>query len=116
MKIIKMNKVLKISCSKIRITILNKILLVLLLSIFSVNFSYTQEKKKSYKYSIELINTLSNYQKELIDKERKYLKKQREAIRKLFNRTKKMIADSTISDKEKRVKIIKSFSSSQKER
>ena len=64
---------------------LNKIILIFLVSILTINLSYSQEKTKvSYKYSQELIETLSSYQKELIEKERKYLNKQRDAIRRTF--------------------------------
>ena len=78
---------------------LNKIILIFLVSILTINLSYRQEKRKdSYKYSLELIESLSSYQKELIEKERKYLNKQRDAIRKTFStEQKEMIADSTLT-------------------
>ena len=86
---------------------LNNILLIFLVTILTINLSYSQEKRKhSHKYSQELIETLSSYQKELIEKERKYLNKQRDAIRKTFSiEQKEMIADSSLTNSQKRNKI-----------
>ena len=43
---------------------LNKTILIFLVTILTYNLSFSQEKRKdSYKYSQELIETLSSYQK-----------------------------------------------------
>lgn len=113
MKFILVIKLFRNSCFKVNMKSLNKIILIFLVTILTINLSYSQEERK---YSQELIETLSSYQKELIEKERKYLNKQRDAIRKTFSiEQKDMIADSTLTDSEKRNKIIASFSSGQKE-
>ena len=65
-------------------------------------------------YSKEFLETLTEYQKDLISKERKYLQKQREAIRLTFtNIQKEIIEDTSITRGEKKKLIIESFNEKQ---
>ena len=89
---------------------LNKIILIFLVTILTFNLSFSQEKERILINTQELIETLSSYQKELIKKERKYLNKQRDAIRKTFStEQKEMIADSTLTYSQKEVKSLHLF-------
>lgn len=114
MKFILVIKLFTKFCFKVQMKRLNKIILLFLIALLSFNLSYSQDNKRSKKYSNELIETLSNYQKELIKKERKYLDIQRSSIRKTFSiEQKEIIADSTLTYYQKRKKIIESFSTDQ---
>ena len=76
MKFILVIKLFRNFCFKLNMKSLNNIILIFLVSILTINLSFSQEKSGgSNKYSKELIETLSSYQKELIEKERKYLNK-----------------------------------------
>ena len=78
-----------------------KIILLIIITVFSLNTLVSQDKKS--KFSIELLETFTDTQKELLEKERKYLDKQRTSIRKTFNDSQKeIISDTTISKREKK--------------
>jgi glutamate/tyrosine decarboxylase-like PLP-dependent enzyme len=90
-----------------------KIILLIIITVFSLNTLVSQDKKS--KFSIELLETFTDTQKELLEKERKYLDKQRTSIRKTFNDSQlEIISDTTISKREKKKMIIESFSNDQK--
>jgi len=90
-----------------------KIILLIIITVFSLNTLVSQDKKS--KFSIELLETFTDTQKELLEKERKYLDKQRTSIRKTFNDSQKeIISDTTISKREKKKMIMESFSNDQK--
>ena len=95
--------------------VINKIFLIVLITVFSVNMSLAQDNKRSkLSYSKEFLETLSEYQKDLISKERKYLQKQREAIRLTFTDIQKeIIEDTSITKGEKKKLIIDSFNEKQ---
>ena len=95
--------------------VINKIFLIVLITVFSVDMSLAQDNKRSkLSYSKDFLETLSEYQKDLISKERKYLQKQREAIRLTFtNIQKEIIEDTSITKGEKKKLIIESFNEKQ---
>ena len=95
--------------------VINKIFLIVLITVFSVDMSLAQDNKRSkLSYSKDFLETLSEYQKDLISKERKYLQKQREAIRLTFtNIQKEIIEDTSITRREKKKLIIDSFNEKQ---
>ena len=95
--------------------VINKIFLIVLITVFSVDMSLAQDNKRSkLSYSKDFLETLSEYQKDLISKERKYLQKQREAIRLTFtNIQKEIIEDTSITRGEKKKLIIDSFNEKQ---
>tara|TARA_X000000368_G_scaffold169867_1_gene134058 strand:- start:418 stop:834 length:417 start_codon:yes stop_codon:yes gene_type:complete len=95
--------------------VINKIFLIVLITVFSVDMSLAQDNKRSkLSYSKDFLETLSEYQKDLISKERKYLQKQREAIRLTFtNIQKEIIEDTSITRGEKKKLIIESFNEKQ---
>ena len=88
--------------------VINKIFLIVLITVFSVNMSLAQDNNRTkLSYSKEFLETLTEYQKDLISKERKYLQKQREAIRVTFtNIQKEIIEDTSITRAEKKKLII----------
>jgi len=95
--------------------VINKIFLIVLITVFSVDMSLAQDNKRSkLSYSKDFLETLSEYQKDLISKERKYLQKQREAIQLTFtNIQKEIIEDTSITKGEKKKLIIESFNEKQ---
>lgn len=95
--------------------VINKIFLIVLITVFSVNMSLAQDNNRTkLSYSKEFLETLTEYQKDLISKERKYLQKQREAIRLTFtNIQKEIIEDTSITRGEKKKLIIDSFNEKQ---
>ena len=95
--------------------VINKIFLIVLITVFSVNMSLAQDNNRTkLSYSKEFLETLTEYQKDLISKERKYLQKQREAIRVTFtNIQKEIIEDTSITRGEKKKLIIDSFNEKQ---
>ena len=95
--------------------VINKIFLIVLITVFSVNMSLAQDNNRTkLSYSKEFLETLTEYQKDLISKERKYLQKQREAIRLTFtNIQKEIIEDTSITRREKKKLIIDSFNEKQ---
>ncbi|OUX21561.1 MAG: hypothetical protein CBE15_09655 [Euryarchaeota archaeon TMED255] len=95
--------------------VINKIFLIVLITVFSVNMSLAQDNNRTkLSYSKEFLETLTEYQKDLISKERKYLQKQREAIRVTFtNIQKEIIEDTSITRREKKKLIIDSFNEKQ---
>lgn len=95
--------------------VINKIFLIVLITVFSVDMSLAQDNKRSkLSYSKDFLETLSEYQKDLISKERKYLQKQREAIQLTFtNIQKEIIEDTSITRGEKKKLIIESFNEKQ---
>jgi len=95
--------------------VINKIFLIVLITVFSVNMSLAQDNNRTkLSYSKEFLETLTEYQKDLISKERKYLQKQREAIRLTFtNIQKEIIEDTSITRGEKKKLIIESFNEKQ---
>ena len=95
--------------------VINKIFLIVLITVFSINMSLAQDNNRTkLSYSKEFLETLTEYQKDLISKERKYLQKQREAIRLTFtNIQKEIIEDSSITRGEKKKLIIDSFNEKQ---
>ena len=95
--------------------VINKIFLIVLITVFSVDMSLAQDNKRSKLfYSKGFLETLSEYQKDLISKERKYLQKQREAIRLTFtNIQKEIIEDTSMTKGEKKKLIIESFNEKQ---
>ena len=95
--------------------VINKIFLIVLITVFSVNMSLAQDNNRTKSsYSKEFLETLTEYQKDLISKERKYLQKQREAIRLTFtNIQKEIIEDTSITRGEKKKLIIDSFNEKQ---
>ena len=95
--------------------VIKKIFLIVLITVFSVNMSLAQDNNRTkLSYSKEFLETLTEYQKDLISKERKYLQKQREAIRLTFtNIQKEIIEDSSITRGEKKKLIIDSFNEKQ---
>ena len=95
--------------------VINKIFLIVLITVFSVDMSLAQDNKRlKLSYSKDFLETLSEYQKDLISKERKYLQKQREAIRLTFtNIQKEIIEDTSITKGEKKKLIVESFNEKQ---
>ena len=95
--------------------VINKIFLIVLITVFSINMSLAQDNNRTkLSYSKEFLETLTEYQKDLISKERKYLQKQREAIRLTFtNIQKEIIEDTSITRGEKKKLIIDSFNEKQ---
>ena len=95
--------------------VINKIFLIVLITVFSINMSLAQDNNRTkLSYSKEFLETLTEYQKDLISKERKYLQKQREAIRVTFtNIQKEIIEDTSITRGEKKKLIIDSFNEKQ---
>ena len=95
--------------------VINKIFLIVLITVFSVNMSLAQDNNRTkLSYSKEFLETLTEYQKDLISKERKYLQKQREAIQLTFtNIQKEIIEDTSITKGEKKKLIIESFNEKQ---
>ena len=95
--------------------VINKIFLIVLITVFSINMSLAQDNNRTkLSYSKEFLETLTEYQKDLISKERKYLQKQREAIRLTFtNIQKEIIEDTSITRGEKKKLIIESFNEKQ---
>ena len=95
--------------------VINKIFLIVLITVFSVNMSLAQDNNRTkLSYSKEFLETLTEYQKDLISKERKYLQKQREAIRLTFtNIQKEIIEDTSITRGEKKKLIVESFNEKQ---
>ena len=95
--------------------VINKIFLIVLITVFSVNMSLAQDNNRTkLSYSKEFLETLTEYQKDLISKERNYLQKQREAIRLTFtNIQKEIIEDTSITRGEKKKLIIDSFNEKQ---
>ena len=95
--------------------VINKIFLIVLITVFSVDMSLAQDNKRSkLSYSKDFLETLSEYQKDLIGKEKKYLQKQREAIQLTFtNIQKEIIEDTSITKGEKKKLIIESFNEKQ---
>ena len=95
--------------------VINKIFLIVLITVFSVDMSLAQDNKRSKLfYSKGFLETLSEYQKDLISKERKYLQKQREAIQLTFtNIQKEIIEDTSITKGEKKKLFIESFNEKQ---
>ena len=95
--------------------VIKKIFLIVLITVFSVNMSLAQDNNRTkLSYSKEFLETLTEYQKDLISKERKYLQKQREAIRLTFtNIQKEIIEDTSITRGEKKKLIIESFNEKQ---
>ena len=95
--------------------VINKIFLIVLITVFSINMSLAQDNNRTkLSYSKEFLETLTEYQKDLISKERKYLQKQREAIRVTFtNIQKEIIEDTSITKGEKKKLIIESFNEKQ---
>ena len=95
--------------------VINKIFLIVLITVFSINMSLAQDNNRTkLSYSKEFLETLTEYQKDLISKERKYLQKQREAIRLTFtNIQKEIIEDTSITKGEKKKLIIESFNEKQ---
>jgi len=95
--------------------VINKIFLIVLITVFSVDMSLAQDNKRlKLSYSKDFLETLSEYQKDLISKERKYLQKQREAIQLTFtNIQKEIIEDTSITKGEKKKLIIESFNEKQ---
>lgn len=90
-----------------------KIFVLIFITVFNLNTLVGQDKKS--RFSKELIETFTDSQKELIEKEKKYLSKQRISIRETFTDSQKqIIADTTISNREKRKMINESFSNEQK--
>ena len=90
-----------------------KIFVLLFITVFNLNTLVSQDKKS--RFSKELIETFTDSQKELIEKEKKYLSKQRISIRMTFTDSQKeIIADTTISYREKRKMVMESFSNDQK--
>tara|TARA_B100001769_G_scaffold104460_1_gene81166 strand:+ start:257 stop:673 length:417 start_codon:yes stop_codon:yes gene_type:complete len=95
--------------------VINKIFLIVLITVFSINMSLAQDNNRTkLSYSKEFLETLTEYQKDLISKERKYLQKQREAIQLTFtNIQKEIIEDTSITKGEKKKLIIESFNEKQ---
>ena len=95
--------------------VINKIFLIVLITVFSINMSLAQDNNRTkLSYSKEFLETLTEYQKDLISKERKYLQKQREAIQLTFtNIQKEIIEDTSITRGEKKKLIIESFNEKQ---
>ena len=95
--------------------VINKIFLIVLITVFSVDMSLAQDNNRTkLSYSKEFLETLTEYQKDLISKERKYLQKQREAIRLTFtNIQKEIIEDTSITKGEKKKLIVESFNEKQ---
>ena len=95
--------------------VINKIFLIVLITVFSINMSLAQDNNRTkLSYSKEFLETLTEYQKDLISKERKYLQKQREAIQLTFtNIQKEIIEDNSITKGEKKKLIIESFNEKQ---
>ena len=95
--------------------VINKIFLIVLITVFSINMSLAQDNNRTkLSYSKDFLETLSEYQKDLIGKEKKYLQKQREAIQLTFtNIQKEIIEDTSITKGEKKKLIIESFNEKQ---
>ena len=116
MKLKFLNKLFNIYKVKKTMTRKIKIFVLLFITVFNLNTLFSQDKKdKKSRFSSELIETFTDSQKELIEKEKKYLSKQRISIRETFtNSQKEIIADTTISYREKRKMVMESFSNDQK--
>ena len=90
-----------------------KIFVLVFITVFNLNTLVGQDKKS--RFSKELIETFTDSQKELIEKEKKYLSKQRILIRETFTDSQKeIVADTTKSYIEKRKMLMESFSNDQK--
>ena len=74
MKLKFLNKLFNIYKVKKTMTRKIKIFVLLFITVFNLNTLFSQDKKDKIKrFSIELIETFTDSQKELIEKEKKYL-------------------------------------------
>ena len=102
--------------SKYRMFKSNKFLLIVLITLLSVNTAISQESRRYNKdFSKELISSFTEFQKDLLKKEQKLWKRHHELIKKTLTEVQEsIIGDSSMNIRERHKNLMKSFTDEQK--